>query len=135
MYFGLGWLRSAAHWYAFMCWSVWNPKREPWTSLEPLLICKAMAAPPARPCSASKELVTMLTSCTVSSAGIYVKVLSMTRRRLVSSREKLLMLVGVPLTEKFTERVGFAAKDFAFCASVTPGSVGMSNCYLRPTGT
>src|SRR5437867_12588115 len=41
MYFGLGWLRSAAHWYAFMCWSVWNPKREPWTSLEPLLICKS----------------------------------------------------------------------------------------------
>src|SRR5438034_5978848 len=66
MYLGLGWLRSAAHWYAFMCWSVWNPNKEPWTSLEPLLICKAIAAPPARPCSASKELVTMLTSCTAS---------------------------------------------------------------------
>src|SRR5438128_7079974 len=124
MYLGFGWLRSAAHWYAFMCWSVWNPKREPWTSLEPLLICKAIAAPPARPCSALKELVTMLTSCTVSSAGIYVKVLSMTPRLLVPSMEKLLILVGVPLTEKFTERVGFAAKELLFCASDRPGTVG-----------
>ena len=41
--------------------------------------------------------------------------------------EKLLILVGVPLTEKFTERVGFAAKEFPFSAYDTPGSVGMSS--------
>ena len=69
----------------------------------------------------------MLTSCTASSAGIYVKVASITPRLLVPSIEKLLMFVGVPLTEKFTERVGFAAKELLFCASDTPGSVGISN--------
>src|SRR5438552_18092053 len=122
MYFGLGWLRSAAHWYAFKCWSVWNPNMEPWTLLEPLLICKAIAAPPARPCSASKELVMTLTSCTASRAGIYVKVLSMAPRLLVPATEKLLILVGVPLTETFTERVGFAAKDFPLFTADTPGS-------------
>src|SRR5437762_8942880 len=26
MYFGLGWLRSAAHWYAFMCWFGMEPE-------------------------------------------------------------------------------------------------------------
>src|SRR5438093_10865263 len=82
---------------------------EPWTALEPLLICKAIAAPPARPCSASNELLTTLTSWTASRAGIYVKVLSMTPRLLVPSMEKLLILVGVPLTEKFTERIGYPA--------------------------
>src|SRR5205809_7360615 len=98
---------------------------ERWTALEPLLICKAIAAPPARPCSASNELLTTLTSCTASRAGIYVNVLSMTPRLLVPSMEKLLIFVGVPLTEKFTERVGFAAKELLFCASDTPGSVGI----------
>jgi hypothetical protein len=35
----------------------------------------------------------------------------------------LLMLVGVPFAEKFTERLGLAAKEFPFCAGETPGSV------------
>ena len=60
-------------------------------------------------------------------SGDNVKVASIAPRLLVPSIEKLLMFVGVPLTEKFTERVGFAAKEFPFCASDTPGSVGMSN--------
>ena len=50
---------------------MWYSKAEPWTSLPPDLICRLIAAPPARPCSASKELVTTLTVSIDSSAGLY----------------------------------------------------------------
>jgi hypothetical protein len=48
---------------------VWYSNAEPRSALVPLLICALMAEPPARPCSASKLLVTTLTVSSDSSAG------------------------------------------------------------------
>ena len=48
---------------------VWNSNAEPRNVLVPLLTCTLIAAPPARPCSASKLLVTTLTVSIDSRAG------------------------------------------------------------------
>jgi len=49
---------------------LWYQNREPWRSFVPLLMETLTAAPPAKPVSASKELVVMLTVSIDSSAGV-----------------------------------------------------------------
>ena len=68
--FGWAELRLLKYGYAFKCWFMWYWKAEPWTWFVPDLICRLIAAPPARPCSASKEFVTTFTVSIDSSAGL-----------------------------------------------------------------
>src|SRR5438067_12083427 len=57
--------------FAFIRCKELYSKSAPCKSLVPLLVCTLMAAPPARPCSASKLLLTTLTVSIDSSDGTY----------------------------------------------------------------
>src|SRR5215204_2105218 len=92
--------------------------------LVPLLICALIAEPPARPCSASKLLVTTLTASSDSSAGTYAATCgSQMLVVLTPSMRTLLELRLAPLTLKTRARDGFDGTECASAGGVKPGSV------------
>jgi len=69
-YFGLIYPAGAKKGRAWVLLLLWNQKAEPCTAFVPLLIWTLIAAPPAKPCSASKEFVTTSTVSMASSEGM-----------------------------------------------------------------
>src|SRR5690348_12278631 len=109
MNLGAACVRSAAHAYAFRCWSEWYSKAEPWIWLVPLLLRILMDAALAIPCSASKELVTTFTTSMASSAGVYMGYVPLKFVALVPSMRVLFPQPLVPLYPTETARDGLAA--------------------------
>src|SRR5438105_13451740 len=114
--------------HALRCWLVWYSNSDPCTWLVPLLICTLVAAPPARPCSASKLLVTTLTVSMDSSAGTYaVTCGSQILVELIPSMRVLFDERLEPLTLKTSERDGLDGTECASAGGVKPGSV-LNSC-------
>src|SRR5713226_7714319 len=103
-------------------------KAAPCRSLVPLLVCTLIAAPPARPCSASKLLVTTFTVSMDSSDGTYATTCgSWMTVELAPSIRVLFELRLEPFTLKASAREGLVGTECAFTGGANPGSV-RNNC-------
>ena len=101
----------------------WYQQAAPRSWLVPDLVATVTAAPPAMPCSASKDDVEMLTVSMDSTGGLYrVWWGSQMYTLMAPSTRVLLLLRLVPLTLVVSERWGEAPIEFWKAAGVAPGT-------------
>src|SRR2546426_9459762 len=118
---GLRWPGGRKKGLAFIACTELYSNTAPCRSFVPLLVWTLMAAPPARPCSASKLLVTTFTVSMDSSEGTYATICgSWITVELAPSMRVLFELRPEPLTLNASAREGLVGTEWALAGGAKP---------------